>query len=70
MSLGRDILTVCAHVRWVMSSVNKKQTFCPDQFCKAIVNMMEEHLCAHPLIPGYSHPSRAGIHEWAVKQMY
>jgi hypothetical protein len=32
--------------------------------------MMERHLCAHPLIPGYSAPSREGIKEWAVKQMY
>ena len=31
---------------------------------------MEQHLCAHPLIPGYAHPSPAGIREWAVKQMY
>ena len=49
---------------------NEKRTFCPDQFREAIVNMMEEHLCAHPLIPGYSHPSCAGIREWAVKQIY
>ncbi|KAF8838873.1 hypothetical protein BDN67DRAFT_991114 [Paxillus ammoniavirescens] len=49
---------------------NEKRTFCPDEFREAIVNMMEEHLCAHPLIPGYSHPSRAGIREWAVKQMH
>ena len=32
--------------------------------------MLEQHLCAHPLILGYAHPSPAGIHEWAVKQMY
>ena len=32
--------------------------------------MVERHLCAHPLIPGYSHPSPEGIREWAVKQMY
>lgn len=32
--------------------------------------MMEQHLCAHPLILGYVHPSPTGIREWAVKQMY
>jgi hypothetical protein len=32
--------------------------------------MMERHLCAHPLIPGYSHPSPEGIRSWAVKQIY
>ena len=34
------------------------------------MDMMEAHLCTHPLIPGYSHPSPDGIKEWAVKQMY
>ncbi|KAG6867397.1 hypothetical protein C0993_003278 [Termitomyces sp. T159_Od127] len=33
-------------------------------------DMIKEHLCAHPLIPGYAHPSPAGIREWAVRQMY
>lgn len=32
--------------------------------------MIEQHLCAHPLTPGYAHPSPAGICEWVVKQMY
>jgi hypothetical protein len=27
-------------------------------------------LCAHPLIPGYAHPSPEGIQYWAVQQMY
>ena len=31
---------------------------------------MEQHLCAHPLIPGYAHSSPTGICEWVVKQMY
>ncbi|KAJ7475022.1 hypothetical protein FB451DRAFT_1034721, partial [Mycena latifolia] len=35
-----------------------------------IIDLMERHLNAHPLIPGYCHPSPAGIREWAVKQMY
>ncbi|KAG9310332.1 hypothetical protein JVU11DRAFT_9461 [Chiua virens] len=49
---------------------NEKQTFCPGQFYKVIINIMEEHLCTHPLIPGYFYLSQSGIHEWAVKQMY
>ena len=46
------------------------RTFCPLEYCDDIINMMEQHFCAHPLIPGYSHPSPQGIREWAVKQMY
>jgi hypothetical protein len=47
-----------------------KRTFCPVELREAIVDMMEMHLCAHPSIPGYSHPSKEGIREWAVKQIY
>lgn len=32
--------------------------------------MVERHFCAHPLIPGYCHPTPAGIHEWAVREIY
>jgi hypothetical protein len=35
-----------------------------------VVEMMERHLCAHPLIPGYSAPMLEGVREWAVKQIY
>jgi hypothetical protein len=44
--------------------------FCPDHFRKPLEEMMERHFCAHPLIPGYSHPSPEGIRHWAVKQAY
>ncbi|KAJ7498364.1 hypothetical protein B0H11DRAFT_2226000 [Mycena galericulata] len=47
-----------------------RRTFCPLECRDSIVNMMEHHFCAHPLLPGYSHPSREGIRVWAVKQMY
>jgi hypothetical protein len=50
--------------------VNPKRTFCPLENRQPIIDMMETHCCAHPLIPGYSHPSAAGIKYWAVKQMY
>lgn len=49
---------------------SKRQVFCPEEHRQPIVDMMEAHLCAHPLIPGYSHPSPEGIREWAVKEMY
>ncbi|KAF8229745.1 hypothetical protein L208DRAFT_1285137 [Tricholoma matsutake] len=45
-------------------------TFCTLEFHTNIMDMMEQHLCAHPLIPGYSAPSPEGIKEWAVKQMF
>jgi hypothetical protein len=34
------------------------------------VELMEQHFCAHALIPGYSHPSPRGVRDWSVKQMY
>jgi hypothetical protein len=50
--------------------VDARRTFCPLENRQPIIDMMENHYCAHPLIPGYSHPSAAGIRYWAVKQMY
>ncbi|KAF7333353.1 SWIM-type domain-containing protein [Mycena venus] len=47
-----------------------QHTFCPVEFHQPIVDFMEVHLCAHPLIPGYSHPSLEGIRSWAVRQAY
>ena len=47
-----------------------RRSFCPLELRANIVDMMERHFCAHPLIPGYSAPSLDGIKEWAVKQMY
>ena len=54
----------------VSDEEDERRVFCPEEHCEPIVDMMEAHLCAHPLIPGYSHPSPEGIKEWAVKQMY
>ncbi|KAI6004988.1 hypothetical protein EDC04DRAFT_2908091 [Pisolithus marmoratus] len=48
----------------------QSQVFCPTHLCDVIVQMVEQHFCAHPLIPGYCYPSPAGIRQWAVKQMY
>lgn len=47
-----------------------RRTFCPAAFREPIVTMMEKHYCAHPLLPGYAHPSPEGIKRWAVTQMY
>ncbi|KIK05393.1 hypothetical protein K443DRAFT_3879 [Laccaria amethystina LaAM-08-1] len=48
----------------------KRRTFCPMIHRDTIINMMEKHYCAHPLIPGYAPPSPEGIRHWAVRQMY
>ncbi len=47
-----------------------RRTFCPAIYRDAIIKMMEKHYCAHPLIPGYSHPDAEGIKHWAVQSMY
>lgn len=52
------------------TEVPERRTFCPPELREDVVMMMERHFCAHPLIPGYSHPSAAGIRQWAVRHMY
>ncbi|KAF5324215.1 hypothetical protein D9619_011369 [Psilocybe cf. subviscida] len=47
-----------------------RRTFCPVDFQKTIIDMMERHYCAHPDIPGYVAPEAAAIKRWAVQQMY
>ncbi|KAJ6470299.1 hypothetical protein DFH09DRAFT_954863 [Mycena vulgaris] len=47
-----------------------RRSFCPTELRQPIIDLMEQHLNAHPLIPGYAHPSSVGIRWWAVKQMY
>ena len=42
-------------------STNERRTFCPVDLRLDIINMMERHFCAHPLIPGYSAPTPEGI---------
>ncbi|KAF7966149.1 hypothetical protein HWV62_39928 [Athelia sp. TMB] len=51
-------------------SKHTKRTFCTAEHRQPIIDLIEAHLCAHPLIPGYSAPSPEGIREWAVKQTY
>ncbi|KAJ3985287.1 hypothetical protein F5890DRAFT_1409822 [Lentinula detonsa] len=50
--------------------VGSKHHFCSPEFRQPIIDLMEQHYCAHPLIPGYAHPSLGGIKEWAVKKIY
>lgn len=47
-----------------------RRTFCPALYRDHIINMMERHYCAHPLIPGYGPPDAPGIRRWAVQQIY
>ncbi|TFK57941.1 hypothetical protein BDN72DRAFT_737553, partial [Pluteus cervinus] len=47
-----------------------QRTFCPAIYRDSIVDMMERHYCAHPMIPGYTRPDAASIKRWAVQQMY
>jgi hypothetical protein len=54
----------------VMTDEKQRRTFCAAEYQQTIINMIERHYCAHPLIPGYSHPSPEGIRAWAVKQTY
>ncbi|KAN0133621.1 hypothetical protein V8E53_008568 [Lactarius tabidus] len=48
----------------------ERHTFCPIEHRTTVVEIMERHFCAHPLIPGYSAPTPEGIKAWAVKQIY
>jgi hypothetical protein len=48
----------------------ERRTFCPAIYRDTIINMMERHYCAHPLIPGYGPPDAVGIKKWAVQQIY
>jgi hypothetical protein len=44
--------------------------FCPPDLREAVIDLIEKHLCAHPLIPGYSAPDPLSIRCWAVKRIY
>jgi len=49
---------------------HRRCTFCAPLYHGAIINMMEQHYCAHPSIPGYSLPNPKLIKKWAVQRMY
>ncbi|KAJ7491613.1 hypothetical protein B0H11DRAFT_1911879 [Mycena galericulata] len=43
-----------------------RRSFCPTELRQPIIDLMEQHLNAHPLIPGYAYPSPVGIRWWAT----
>lgn len=47
-----------------------RRTFCPPEYRQSVVDMLERHYCAHPIIPGYAAPNPVAIKRWAVQQMY
>lgn len=47
-----------------------KRTFCLLHHRQTILDMLESHYNAHPLIPGVHSPSASGVKQWAVLQMY
>ena len=38
-----------------------RRTFCPTDDREPIINMIEQHYCAHPVIPGYAAPDPVSI---------
>jgi len=44
--------------------------FCPERYRDTILELIERHFCAHPLIPGYCPPNPTDIRKWAVRQIY
>ena len=43
--------------------------FCPPDLRDTVIELIEKHFCAHPLIPGYSAPDPLSIRCWAVKRI-
>jgi len=52
------------------SSTKSTHSFCTAEPWNQIVDIVEHHLCAHPLAPGCSAPSPQGICYWAVREIY
>lgn len=78
-SEGLDLATTLPPIRipapkkseWDIEALNMPgRTFCLDEYRTPILEMLQRHYCAHPLIPGMSSPTPEGIREWAVKEMY
>lgn len=47
-----------------------QHTFCPSLYHDPIINMVKQHYCAHPSIPGFCPPDAKLIKKWAVQHMY
>ncbi|KAJ7314256.1 hypothetical protein DFH08DRAFT_972997 [Mycena albidolilacea] len=65
-----EAVSLSGEDKGVEGKKNLRHTFCPSIYREPILTMMEKHYCAHPLLPGYAHPSAEGIKHWAVSQMY
>lgn len=53
-----------------LEPTKEKRIFCPKECRERLLEMVEAHYNTHPLIPGYAAPTKEGIREWAVKQIY
>lgn len=51
-------------------TANGQRIFCPERCRDSVIQKMNRHMNAHPLIPVYATPTAEGIRAWAVKQMY
>jgi hypothetical protein len=47
-----------------------RRQFCPLDLREAVINLIERHYCAHPMIPGNARPDVASIRWRAVEDMY
>lgn len=47
-----------------------RRQFCASELKAKVIEMVERHYHAHPLIPGYAANNPQAIHEWAVREMY
>ena len=52
------------------AKTKRKQKSRPSDLRDVVVNLIERHFCAHPLIPGYLAPDPVSIRRWAVKKIY
>ena len=52
------------------AKTKRKQKSRPSDLRDVVVNLIERHFCAYPLIPGYLAPDPVSIRRWAVKQIY
>lgn len=50
--------------------ISSRRSFCIKEHREPILEMVNHHYCAHPLIPGYAKPTKEAIRHWAVKQIY
>jgi hypothetical protein len=49
---------------------DERHVFCPEHLRQPVIDLMDRHFMAHPLIPGSSAPTKEAIRWWAVEGMY